>query len=302
MRTFVKVAQLGSFTAAAAELYIAQQAVSQQVKSLEQALGVELLRRTPRAVTPTAAGEVFLQEAKRVLAAADRAQDRTRAAARGEVGTLRVAYTLTSAYETFPELQTALQTELPGVDVVSREVFGADVPALLLNGAFDLALAPRVPLTDGLSSQPLRAEHFVAALSEDHPLVPVAEDTNAAESSTVELGDLGEHPFELWPRHMAPGFYDAVVAACRTAGFEPRLDPTATGSVVWRTLADGRGVALVVPSLQSQLPRGVRLVPLRPPQPPPLHIDVIWPTDADAPAIERFTTIAYAVGTRERWL
>jgi DNA-binding transcriptional LysR family regulator len=299
MRTFVKVAQLGSFTAAAAELYIAQQAVSQQVKSLEQALDVQLLRRTPRAVTPTPAGEVFLQEAKRVLAAADRAVDHTRAAARGEVGTLRVAYTLTSAYETFPELQAALQTELPGVDVVSREVFGADVAALLLNDAFDLALAPRAPLPDGLSSQPLRAERFVAALSEDHPLVPVAED---AETTSVELADLGQHPFELWPRHMAPGFYDAVVAACRTAGFEPRLDPTATGSVVWRTLAEGGGVALVVPSLQRQLPHGVRLVRLRPPEPPPLHIDVIWPTDTDAPAIERFSAIAHTVAARERWL
>jgi DNA-binding transcriptional LysR family regulator len=256
-------------------------------------------------VTPTPAGEVFLQEAKRVLAAADRTVDRTRAAARGEVGTLRVAYTLTSASETFPELQAEVQTTLPGVDVISREVFGADVPALLLNGAFDLALAPRAPLPDRLGSQPLRAEPFVAALSEGHPLVPVAddaEDAEGAESGGVDLPDLGRHSFELWPRHMAPGFYDAVVAACRTAGFEPRLDRTATGSVVWRTLAEGRGVALVVRSLDRQLPRGVRLVPLRPPQPPPLHIDIIWPVDAMTPTVERFTTIAHTVATRERWL
>jgi DNA-binding transcriptional LysR family regulator len=56
MRTFVKVAELGSFTAAATHLFVAQQAVSQQVKAIEQALGVSLLRRTPRAVIPTAAG------------------------------------------------------------------------------------------------------------------------------------------------------------------------------------------------------------------------------------------------------
>jgi DNA-binding transcriptional LysR family regulator len=140
MRYFVKVAELGGFTAAAEELHVAQQAVSQQVKATEQMVGATLLRRAPRAVTPTPAGEVFLREAKRVLNAADRLAERTWAAARGEVGPLRIAYTMTSAYETFPELQAALEEALPGLDVRAREVFAGDVPTLLVNGGFDLAL------------------------------------------------------------------------------------------------------------------------------------------------------------------
>jgi DNA-binding transcriptional LysR family regulator len=83
MRYFVKVAELGGFTAAAEELHVAQQAVSQQVKATEQMLGVTLLRRAQRSVTPTPAGEVFLREAKRVLNAADRLAERTWAAACG---------------------------------------------------------------------------------------------------------------------------------------------------------------------------------------------------------------------------
>jgi DNA-binding transcriptional LysR family regulator len=293
MRYFVKVAELGSFTAAAAELHVAQQAVSHQVRAIEQMLGAVLLRRAPRAVTPTAAGEVFLRESKRVLEAAERTFDRTRAASRGEVGTLRIAYTLTSAYETFPELQTALRRSLPEVDVVSREVFGGDVPALLSNGAFHLALAPRWPVPDGFASQPLRQEPFVVAMGETHHL---------AGNEVIELTALHDEPLELWPRHMSPGFYDAVVAACRGAGFEPRLDRNAAGSVVWRTIAEGRGVGLVVKSLERQLPRGVRLVPIRPPQPAPLHVDLIWLDDPVDPAVERFCELAREIAAAEGWL
>ena len=293
MRYFVKVAELGSFTAAADELNVAQQAVSQQVKTTEQLLGVQLLHRSPRAVTLTGAGEVYLREAKRVLEASERAVDNAQAAARGEVGTLRVAYTVTSAYETFPELRTALRGALPGLDVVSREIYGGDVAALLVNGAFHLALAPRAPLPDGLDSQSLRAEQLVAAVGEGHSL---------AVEDSIDLSNLRDEPFELWPRHMAPGFYDAVVAACRGAGFEPRIDKSATGQIVWGTIAEGRGVALIVRSLEFQVPNGVRLLCLRPPQPPPLSIDIIRRSDSVGGAVEQFCDLARDVSNRNGWL
>ncbi len=293
MRYVVKVAELGGFTAAAEELHVAQQAVSQQVKATEQMLGVTLFRRAPRAVTPTAAGEVFLREAKRVLTATERLADRTRAAARGEVGPLRIAYTMTSAYETFPELHAALDDALPGLAVRAREVFAGDVSTLLVNGVFDLALVPRFPLPEGLRSQPLREEPLLAAVSEDHPL---------GRQSSIDLRDLQQELFELWPRDMGPGYYDAVVAACRAAGFEPRRDASAAGSIVWGNIAQGRGVALIVRSLESQLPHGVRIVPLRGTRPAPLPIDVVWATDPVAPAVERFGELARDVADRHGWL
>ncbi|MGH9212464.1 MAG: LysR family transcriptional regulator [Acidimicrobiales bacterium] len=291
MRTFVKVAELGSFTAAATHLFVAQQAVSQQVKAIEQALGVALLRRTPRAVIPTAAGEVFLREAKRILAAADRLTDRTLAAARGEVGPLRVAYTQSAAFETFPQLHTALQEALPGLDIHAREVFASDIPALLANGGFDIAVVPRFPLPDGLASQPLREEGFLAAVSEHHAL---------AGEATIDLADLQAEPFELWPRDMAPGYYDAVMAACRAAGFEPRLDKSAAGVIVWGNIAEGGGVGLVIRSLEPQIPREVRLVPLR--QRAHLAVDLVWPDDPVSSAIERFRELARGVSDAHSWL
>src|SRR6516225_3628799 len=123
LRTFVAVAERRSFTSAAGDLHIAQQAVSQQIKALERSLGVTLLRRSSRHVELTAEGAVFLADCRRVLAAADRAARRARATARGEVGTLRLAYTLTTVWDTIPRLLARLTDVYPQVKVESREVF-----------------------------------------------------------------------------------------------------------------------------------------------------------------------------------
>src|SRR5262245_47947862 len=142
MRYFRAVAERGSFTGAARELHVAQQAVSQQVKALEQLLGVTLLERSSRKVSLTPEGTVFLADCRRVLAGADRAARRVQAAARGEAGTLRLVYTLVSAFETVPVLLARLAKDYPLLKVEAREVFGSDVDSLLRDGDSDLALAP----------------------------------------------------------------------------------------------------------------------------------------------------------------
>jgi DNA-binding transcriptional LysR family regulator len=101
---------------------------------------------------------------------------------------------------------------------------------------------------------------------------------------------------------MSPGYYDAILAACRAAGFEPALDEHAAGSTVWGFIAPGRRVGLVVSSLIEQLPRGVRLVGLSPPQPPPLAIAAVWRTAAQPPALRRFLQTAGQLSSEQGWL
>src|SRR4029450_3770355 len=93
MRYVVEVAREGGISRAALNLHVAQQAVSQQIKAVETALGVQLFERSHRGVEPTAAGDAFVQEARRALNAADRVGQRAQAAARGDVGTLRLRMT-----------------------------------------------------------------------------------------------------------------------------------------------------------------------------------------------------------------
>jgi len=291
LRTFAAVAQRRSFTRAADDLHIAQQAVSQQIKALERSLGVTLLRRTPRRVELTAEGTVFLADCRRVLAAADRAVRRVQAAARGEAGTLRLAYTLTTVWETIPRLLARLSQVYPQVKVEAREVFGADIPELLTTERYDLALAPKTSCPAGFHSRAVRREPLRVALSETDPL---------ARSKRIQLASLADRLFEVWPRDMAPGFYDTVVGACRIAGFEPELDEQATGNTVWGNLARGRGVALINASLAEQLPRGITLVELAQPA-ATLTYDAVW-HQGELPLIQRSLEVAAELAKEAGWL
>jgi DNA-binding transcriptional LysR family regulator len=291
MRYFKAVAERGSFTGAAQELHVAQQAVSQQIKALEQLLGVTLLERSSRRVELTPEGAVFLADCRRVLAGADRAARRVQAAARGEAGTLRLVYTLVSAFETVPLLLARLAEDYGLLKVDAREVFGSDIAMLLLEGSCDLALAPLTTYPADLRQRTVRREVLRVAVGTSHRLAP---------SNQIELSRLGQETLELWPHEMAPGYYDAVMAACRTAGFEPEIDQHGAGSTVWGYIADGRGVGLVVSSLIEQLPRGVKLLDLAPPR-PMLTVNAVWRGDQELPKIERFFESAKRLGQERHW-
>jgi DNA-binding transcriptional LysR family regulator len=291
LRTFVAVADRGSFSRAADDLHIAQQAVSQQIKALERSLGVSLLRRTPRRVDLTPEGAVLLADSRRLLAAADRAARRVTAAARGELGTLRLAYTLTTVWDTFPKLLAGIAQAHPKLKIEGREVLGSDVADLLLTGRCDVALAPVTSYPKGFHTAALRREPLVVALSDKEPL---------ARRKRLALARLADRVFEVWPREMAAGFYDAVVGTCRAAGFEPTLDEQATGNIVWRNLAAGRGVALINASLAEQLPRGVALVELAEPR-STITYDAVWQQDRH-PLIERMLDVAAELASEADWL
>jgi DNA-binding transcriptional LysR family regulator len=291
MRYVVEVAKERNFSRAAANLHVAQQAVSRQVKLVEEALGVQLFERTHRGVELTAAGEAFVEEAQRALNAADRVASQTQAAARGQTGALRLAYTLSTVYETLPAVIAAAAAE-PELNVSTREIFAEDLERLLSNERVDVALAPHVGHRSGLEQHPVRREPLVAAVAANHPLAP---------QPSIPVAALAEQTIELWPEFMAPGYFAAVVAACRGAGFEPLLDEHAAGSMVWGNIAGGRGVGLVVGSLRYQLPRGIALVPLAAPT-PTLAIDLVWPTARTTPAVTRLIAIADGFAHARGWL
>jgi DNA-binding transcriptional LysR family regulator len=292
MRYFSAVADQGSFTGAARQLHVTQQAVSQQVKALERLLGVTLLERSSRRVKLTPEGLVFLADCRRVLAGADRAARRVQAAARGEAGTLRLVYTLVSAFETVPVLLARLEKDYPLLKVDAREVFGRNVSTLLRDGACDLALAPLTSYPEDIRQRTVRREVVRLAVGKGHRLV---------DREQVELASLRDETLELWPHEMAPGYYDAIIAACRTAGFEPRVDQHGAGSTVWGYIAEGRGVGLVVSSLIEQLPHGIELIDLAPPR-PILTVNAVWRQDHELPLLERFFESVKRLGDERHWV
>jgi DNA-binding transcriptional LysR family regulator len=292
MRYIVVVVRERNFTRAAEQLHVAQQALSQQVRAVEEMLGVQLFDRAARPRKPTPVGEVFVQEAKRALSAARRVQERTAAAARGELGTLRLAYTFALAYETLPVLLAAFAEDAPQVKVTYREMFGADMVSQLREDRLDLALTPRFELEDDFGHEAIRRERFVVALSARHPL---------ASAEQIDLAQLRDEVFEGWPLAVSPGYHAAVITACHAAGFEPIVDDSSTGSTAWNNIAAGRGVALVVASAGPQVRSGIALVPLGF---PPAHIipDAVWRRDNEPPAVRRFIDTTRRVRAERIWV
>ena len=104
LRTFAAVAELRHFARAASLCNLSQPAVSHQIAQLEEEMGAKLLNRAARRVSLTVAGEVFLEEARRILAAVDRAHERMQEVARGAVGRIRLGATPTPGLYLLPEI------------------------------------------------------------------------------------------------------------------------------------------------------------------------------------------------------
>jgi DNA-binding transcriptional LysR family regulator len=170
LRYFVAVAEELHFTRAAQRLYIAQPALSEQIRRLEAELGVELLRRTTRHVELTAAGEEFLARARRILAEADAALAEAAAAARGETGRLRVATRATAGIALVPRVLQAFRAARPAVALELRQADWENYSGGLVDGSADAAFV-WLPLDhEGLRVMPLHQEPRVVALAAGHPL------------------------------------------------------------------------------------------------------------------------------------
>src|ERR1700739_1253 len=124
LRYFVVVGETLSFNKAAAKLRIAQPALSRQVQDLEDEIGVDLFKRSPRGVTLTAEGKLFLEEVRDLLKRADESVNKERALARGEYGELHVGYSPSPTIELLAPALAAFQKAVPGVKVLLHDMSG----------------------------------------------------------------------------------------------------------------------------------------------------------------------------------
>lgn len=197
-RCVLAVAHSLHFARAAAELGISPPALTKQVQETEQLLGTRLFQRSKRAVSLTAAGELFVIEATRALAQLAQAQDVARRAGRGELGRLEIGYVASAAYSGVLQDQfSRFRVSHPGIHIGAREYAMDALPGLLDQGRVDLAFVrPPLHLPDGLDSVVLLRDRFVLAVQADSPLarLDMAEPAALAQQAFIvpeqELGTL----------------------------------------------------------------------------------------------------------------
>src|SRR5208337_617021 len=144
LRYFVAVGEALSFTKAAAQLRVAQPALSRRVQDLEDEIGVDLLKRSPRGVTLTAEGKLFVEEVRDLLKRADESVNKVRALARGEYGELHLGYSPSPTIELLPPALAAFQKAVPGVKVLLHDMSGGEIVEGLRSGILHFAVTPWV--------------------------------------------------------------------------------------------------------------------------------------------------------------
>ncbi len=289
LRYFVAVAEELHFGRAAERLHIAQPPLSRQIRDLETEIGTPLFDRVARGVELTAAGKAFLPEARLTLAQAERAQRSAQRAAKGETGRLRVGFVEAATYSAIlPNVLGFFRMHLPQIGLSLFEMSATEQEEALRDGRIDLGMLDNPP-TDAerwLHVESLYSDPLVAALPESHEL---------AKKTRINFAELGEDPFVLFPRTEMPRLYDEFIAACRGAGFSPRVVQQAEG---WHTLAGlvgaGVGTAFVPRSLaNAQRPgiayRRVRGLTVA------VEMSAVWKRGDRSPVRERFVTALRAV-------
>lgn len=259
LRYFIAVAEEGHITRAAERLGMQQPPLSQQIKTIEQELDVQLFLRRARGVELTDAGRAFLEEARATLKQLDRAFETTRRASRGEQGRLSVGVTSTTPFHPLvPRAIRAFREACPMVSLTLEESLSNESVDRLLNEQMDVAFI-RATLGDehGLAVNSLLEEPMVVALPTTHVLA------QSKPQATVSLERLAGETFILYGPP-GTGMYDSTIAACQAAGFSPRVGNLGASTQLAPRIASilslvgaGLGITFVPSSLQRMNMEGV---------------------------------------------
>ncbi len=293
LRYFVAVAEEASFTSAARRVHVAQQVLSTQIRQLEESVGVQLLERTSRGVLLTAAGDAFLDTARKTLASLDRGVTAARNAARATPGRLPVGLSLAASGEIRTALLAAFQRAYPHVEVELRTFDLTQPAAGLLDHSTDVALVRPPVAAPGLSLEPLEDEPRVFVLPSGHSLAGRGQLTLA---DAAGMRWIATSPATDGCDPMS--WRDAWLLVPRPGGDQPVIGGVARTIEEMRELiATGRGIGLCPASAEQFNPRpGVTFVVSK--DAPSAAICVAWRTGDRRAEVRSFVEIALATAHR----
>lgn len=291
LRDFAKVAEHGSVTRAAQELFIAQPALSAQIRRLEEALGLALFVRGARGVTLTEHGEALLPLARGALAAFETFADEARHLRDAPAGTLRIGFLAQGAAELTPTLIRRFVDDHPHVEVSLRH-FDMDDPLVGLGkGLTDVGFYSGPPEPDpGIAIAELFEDPAVAVMAADHPL---------ARRDEVAIEELVRHPFLC--DNSPPGpWHDYWLGIDHRDGRPPEIAAEFRSTDEWlEALRLGRGVSLCPASVERHYPRhGLayrRVLGLG-----PSICGVAWRADDASPLVRAFVELSVAIAREAR--
>jgi DNA-binding transcriptional LysR family regulator len=256
-RYFVEIVDAGSYSRAAEKLYVAQSALSRQIKELENAVQALLLTRDARHIELTPAGQVFYERSKRILADIDETVRQTRHVGQGSQGIIRFLHsssvTLTPA---IGALLNRLLAQFPGVSLDISKDSSENQALDIEEGRADLGLVrlPTLRKHANIIVRELYQEKLVLAVSQDSPL--------AAQTST-SIAALRDQAFVSIPHKDRGGLSYLVAGMCLAQGFFPKAARALSRKTTQLHLIEANlGIAIVPDSMRLVAPPGVRFLDL----------------------------------------
>ena len=261
LRYFVEIADSGSFSAAAERLFVAQSALSRQIKELEKQLQTPLFERTARQPRLTAAGEAFYPRARNLLSELLKASETATQVGNGQLGTLRLSHS-----STVPMSGVLLQginmwlERCPGVSMDIVKLSSEAQLEEIADGRLDIGLL-RLPVLrqrEGVRVEPLYKEQLLLAVPPNHRL--------ARSNEPVDLEQLKDEAFISIPHPQRGGLSYLAAELCMRAGFFPKAARVMSRKTTQLQLIQaGFGIALLPKSMRDIAPANVHFLPLADP-------------------------------------
>lgn len=292
LRYFQAVAQELHFGRAAARLFVAQPALSRQIKQLEDEIGTPLLRRTQRRVELLPAGQVFLERTQLILAEIDRAAVDALRTSAGEFGKLSIGFIHSSTYGLLPSILERFRRLFPGVRLELHEMTISEQHVALASGLIDVGLLRPQPGPVGLEFEPIMEDHFLVAVPAGHSLV---------KRKSVALRLLAAEQMVAFPHSGYTVFNSRMMAMCAKAGFVPKVVQYAEQiHTVIGLVGAGIGIAIVPGTARNLNASNVHFLDIVD-RPEPVYVAVGWQrAKKDAPAILAFRRVALEVANEAK--
>jgi len=292
LRYLAAVAEFGTFREAGRRLHISQSAISEQIADLEHEVGGPLVDRGQGLTRLTPQGVLFLGEARKTLASADRAVDLARRSLLGEEGSLAIGFFLWGAGGFFASIIRDFRKLHPRVKLTLVEMPTYEQMEAFESGKIDLGFTRPVepPYDRILRSELLLNDPIMAVMPRDHPLA----------SGPVRIEDLARERFVMSERTNNPTLFDMIVGMCTQAGFSPNLvNSSATWSGVLTLVEAGEGVALVPSGVRYLGTPGLVFADVLP-QTAHVGLSIAWDPRNEGPVVQNFLRLVRANKDRIR--
>jgi DNA-binding transcriptional LysR family regulator len=282
LRYFVAVGEEQHYGRASRRLRVAQPALSRQIQDLEEEVGFKLFDRLPRGVKLSAAGVLFLEDARRILRAVSEATARAAHVARGQSGTLRVGFLENASWHgVVPDSFRRIREQQPDAQLQLQPAASLEQLDAIRSGRLDAGFVNFMPKADPELDQLTVAVHHVElAVPKRHPLTKLKK---------LRLRDLVNAAFVWFPRWAAPAFYDQMMAACYRGGLKsPRIVQEGLNeATILSLVSTGLGVGWVLGSARWRSPATLVIVPVADLN-VTLRLALAWRRDNTSPLLARF--------------